>query len=173
VTAGDGIAWAHDGKSIFYQSRGVIYQANLDGGDAKPVTPERRGRADSPMPSLDGKYLYYRMGRSIWRVSVKGGDPETLFEPGAPFLLPHLEAGSKGIYFEEFDQGDRAFVISMYNFETKRIARVLRLNLADRGRGFGNIFRSNDFSVSPDGNYILHPRIDQAQTNLIVVDNFK
>lgn len=170
---GEGVAWARDGKSIYYQQRGVIYESKLEGGgDPKPMTADRRGRAAQPTPSVDGKYLYYRNGRAIWRAPIKGGDEELVFEPGSPFLLPHMEAGRAGIYFEEFDPGERAVMVSLYSFDTKRITHVLRLDIAGRGRN-GNLGRSNDFSVSPDGKYILHPRVDQSQTNLVLVDNFR
>ena len=175
TTGGEGIAWARDGKAIYYQQRGVIYEYKLEGGgEPRAITSDRRGRgAGQPTPSLDGKYLYYRNGRSIWRAPVKGGEQELVFEPGAPFLLPHIEAGRAGIYFEEFDPGERAFTISLYGFDTKRITHVLRLEHLAFGRGRNDIGRSNDFSVSADGKFVLHPRIDQSQTNLVVVENFR
>jgi dipeptidyl aminopeptidase/acylaminoacyl peptidase len=176
TVGGEGIAWARDGKAIYYQQRGTIYEYKLEGGgEPRAITSgsDRRGRAGQPTPSMDGKYLYYRNGRAIWREPVKGGEQELVFEPGAPFLLPHIEAGRAGIYFEEFDPGERAFTISLYSFDTKRITHVLRLEHLAFGRGRNDIGRSNDFSVSADGKFVLHPRIDQSQTNLVVVENFR
>jgi len=169
---GEGVAWAHDGKSIFYQSRGQLYQANVDGGDPKPLTQEHRGRVDSPAASPDGKWVYYRAGSSVRRVSVKGGDTEQVFDVFGTFVM-QIEPGRNGLYFEAFNTNDGTLEIGMYNYESKQTTRVVRLGGPGPGRRFGFNFRSADFAISPDGKYILHPRVDQSQTNLILVENFK
>jgi hypothetical protein len=57
-------------------------------------------------------------------------------------------------------------LVSFYDFTTRRNEVAFRMKDAD-------FFQAMSFSVSPDGKYILYPRVDQSQTNLMLVGNFR
>src|ERR1035441_5031472 len=57
-------------------------------------------------------------------------------------------------------------MVSFYDYSTKKSSIVFRL----RNTGWRS---SGSYSVSPDGKSILYARVDQSQTNLMLVDNFK
>jgi protease II len=77
-----------------------------------------------------------------------------------------LQPTRKGVYYLEFARGARAMQVSFYDFTTRRNEEVFRMKDAD-------FFQVMSFSISPDGKYILYPRVDQGQTNLMLVENFR
>jgi len=56
--------------------------------------------------------------------------------------------------------------IWFYDFAAKKSSEVLRLNNAE-------VSRDASFDVSPDGKYVLYPKIDRAQTDVVLVENFR
>jgi len=167
VSGGWNASWSHDGKQIYYDARGQIWRASADG--ANPEVAVSEFGAVQGNESADGKYLYYRNRRSIWRVPVKGGEGEEAIVPDYD-LGPSttIQPTPKGVYYSEFQRSARAQLISFYDFATRKSTPVFQLET-------GNFFFNSGhvFSISPDGRHILYSRVDQTQTDLILVENFR
>ena len=164
LAGGHGASWSHDGKSIYYSQRGQIWKASADGGRPEQLT--ERGSNGSPAESPDGKFVYFRWrGASIFRVPAAGGDAEEALSGDGPIMGDPLPAKG-GIYYMVFERFDRSAAVLYHDFATKKTTEAFRLP----GRNFGF---TPVFSISPDGRFILFARVDQSQTNLMLVQNFK
>jgi Tol biopolymer transport system component len=164
LLGGGGASWSHDGKSIYYQLRGQIWKADANGGNPRQLTNALGSGAAEE--SVDGKYVYYRNRRAICRIPAEGGAEEQVFIPEHDLLWVVIQPTKKGIYYLEFARGARAMEVSFYDFTTRANDVVFRMKNAD-------FFQVMSFSISPDEKYILYPRVDQSQTNLMLVENFR
>ncbi|HYW46524.1 MAG TPA: hypothetical protein VE959_26905 [Bryobacteraceae bacterium] len=164
VLGGSNASWSNDGKSLYFNSRGQIWKSSANGGNPEQLA----GGGAQPVESPDGKFVYFRGRRSFSRIPVAGGEVEDdVIEPEHDLIWSTtLQMTKKGAYYAEFQRGARAWVVSFYDFATKKNSIVFRLKNTDFGQG-------HMFSVSTDGKYILYPRVDQSQTDLMLVQNFR
>jgi Tol biopolymer transport system component len=163
TSAGDA-SFSQNGKSIYYQSRGQIWRAGVNGSNPVVIVP-MRGGVSQPMETLDGKYVIFRMRRSLWRIPATGGEPEEFLVPEQDMLWTSIQPAKKGIYFMVWERSTRGTAVVYYDYATKKSTPLTRSSGFDRGGAA--------FSVSPDGKYILYPKVDRSQTNLMLVESFK
>jgi len=163
---GDGEAsWSHDGKSIYYVSRGQIWKANADGGNARSLTENRRGGSD-PEESADGKSVYFRRFRTIWRVNADGGGEEETIRPEHNILWAAVYPSANGVYYMEWTQRDRVYLLTFYDFRTHDSTGILTLKNLEQ-------YDDDAFSIFPDQKHLLYAKTDRNETNLVMVENFR
>ncbi|MGA2144718.1 MAG: hypothetical protein ABSH49_07130 [Bryobacteraceae bacterium] len=161
--AGNTAAYTRKGKSALYVMGGALYKARPDGSEATLLAPPPASASEE---SADGKFVYFRRGRTVWRVPSAGGRAEEAIDPEHNLFGSSFAAVPGGLYYLEFDRSSRAVDLAFYRFSTSKTSEVLRMTDAEGSSGAG-------FTISPDGNTVLYPKIDRSQTNLVLIENFR
>ena len=156
-------AWSRNGEWVYFSSdrsgKWQIWKAPSVGGAAMQVT-KKGGYIAQESP--DGRTLYYQdYDRSFWKMPVSGGDPiRVLDEVGRWSVL------DKGMYFLD-DKKRLATKIKFLDFATSHTQEVTTVDLGPRAAS-GEIF-----SVSPDAKWILYSCVDQVESDIMLVENFR
>ena len=164
--AGQWPYWSRNGEWLYFAAirdgRLEISKRYFKGGDAIQIT---RNGGDHPEESPDGKAIYYSKGwpnsMSVWRVPVGGGEEVKVLD--SVHVLGQWMVGQRGIYF--FSEPDKQghSDIRVYAFATGKVKKLQTIDHRDIGYSI---------AVSPDEQTIIYPQLDQAGSNLMLVENF-
>jgi Tol biopolymer transport system component/serine/threonine protein kinase len=161
--------WSRDGQWIYFSSHrsGMceIWKMSATGENPIQITPDGEER-DVPQESPDGKFLYYWKPSvssvwSVWRMPVGGGEEAKVLDsvnPVGAFIVR-----GQGIYFFAPADVGSPSDICLYDFATGKARKILTIE-----QGI-----SAYIDVSDDGRMILYPQIDEAGSDLMLVENFR
>jgi len=164
-------SWSHDGRWIYFNSglthsSLTVWRVAANGGRAVQLT---KTASSMPIESPDGQYVYFvrfTEGKfRLWRMRPDGGG-ESMVD-----AMPALRSNGyewwpveSGIYFYP-DTGAKTEL----DFLDLRSSRIRRIYTFDKPPApwLGGL------SVSPDGKWLLYSRIDEAASDLMLVENFR
>ena len=159
-------SWSRDGQWIYFASkRGSepfqIWKISVHGGAPVKLT---RNSGISPAESPDGRFLYYSKYEAggVWRMPVEGGDEEQVLEEVRGGGWPNWALTAGGIYFLRFDKSPHA-TIQFLDFASNKIIPIFTL---EKEPGWG-------LSLANDGKSIVYVQNEFAESNLILVKNFR
>jgi Tol biopolymer transport system component/DNA-binding winged helix-turn-helix (wHTH) protein len=159
--------WSHNGKWIFFRGyEGVghqLYRCPAEGGDATLL--EAAEDPISPNESADGKVLYFperNLNALVMMLELDRPNAKPKPVPEMPRIGVETQWAlvPSGIYFVPQDSPR---TVSFYEFATRRTRRVFT---ADRVLDDG-------LSISADGRQMLYAQLDENNSSVMVVNNFR
>jgi len=160
-------SWSRDGNWIYFSSDRTgswqIWKVPPQGGTEVQVTQEGGfGAFESP----NGKLLYIIRSDNghvgLWKMPIEGGH-ETQLVPGLDIFSSDRSAG--GICYINLQKSPPE--LDQLDYATERVSRVGTIDLGNLTTG------SFGVSVSPDEKWLLYSRLDHAESNIVLVENFR
>ncbi len=165
-------SWSRDGQSIYFDSwrdgENQIWKVPSAGGKAVQVSRAGVWRG-MPQESPDGEFLYYMRYNqvhgsydSVWKVPVSGGEEIRVIESIHP--AGGYRVCDKGIYYFRMRDGPvNRSDLCLYEFLTGRTTKILSVE------GILNLY----VEASVDGRSIIYTHADRADSDLLLVENFR
>jgi Tol biopolymer transport system component len=169
--------WSADGKWIYFISnrsgRCEVWKAPFQGKEAVQVTEHGGGYAQE---SQDGKSLYFQkasgdwiftISPQIWKMPSTGGTEEPVVSVGDPkgdCCVWFWQVTKEGIYF--LDNTAKPFpAIKFFSFAGRKTSVLAQLKKT--------AFGGPGLSVSADRRLVLYSQIDDADSDIMVLENFR
>jgi Tol biopolymer transport system component len=155
-------AWSADGRRIYFASnrtgRNEVWSMDPTGKDVKQIT---RNGGMGPQPSADGSTIYYSHGEgntaTLMKVPAAGGEEEKVLDGLYRYSFAPV---AKGVYYLA---ATPKLSIRFLDFATGKSTEVLS----------GTDEQDLGLAVSADGRRILFSKVDQFESDLMLVENFR
>ncbi len=163
-------SWSRDGRSIYYSSDESgdwqVHRMMATGGGREQLTSHG---GFAPFESPDGRYFYYvkrsREG-GIWRQRVDRSSPEESIAPLAPNFWGQWALGKTGLYYVDFSQQSGPRVIRRLDLITGKTTDIVPLRSLP-------VQYDSGMSVAPDESWLVWSQLDQAGSDIYVIDGFR
>ena len=160
-------SWSRDGQWIYFASkRGSepfqLWKMSVHGGS--PIKLTKNGGI-SGVESFDGRFLYYSKYETggVWRMPIEGGEESrVLDEVGGGGSWPNWALTSDGIYFLRFDNSPHV-TVQFFDFASRKTIPIWTF---EKEPGWG-------LAMSRDGKSILYVQNEFAESNIMLVENFR
>jgi len=160
-------SWSHDGKWIYFDNgddrrNPSIWKVPANGGHAMQLA---RGTVTFPLESPDGQYVYFARYQKLWRVKTDGSSEEPVAGmPDFNFLGDEWVPFGSGIYFLSHE-GSKT-VINLFDLQTKHVRPIFTLEKPTPAWLGG-------MAVSSDGKWLLYSQVDQASSDLMLIEDWR
>ena len=168
MTEGFTASWAGDGQWIYFASnrtgRSQIWKLPVNGGRAIQMT--KKGGI-LPVESPDRQNVYYlnEEETSLWKIPVGGAEETRVLEP---VLKRAFVAVADGIYYiTPAPNSHRSALIRFYSTTNKTTRTVATISTHEFYAG------DSGLAVSPDEKWILYSQLDQLNSDLMLIENFR
>ena len=157
--------WSRDGKWIYFASnrtgRQEVWKMPADGA-AREVQVTRNGGWRS-RESEDGQILYYQKFDlpGLFRMPVGGGPEERIADVQPP---EDWQLAPGAIYF--FQRKRANYIVERVDLKTGLTTEALKLPEGTAGG-------TTNFTVSPDGRWLVFVHVDQSVSELMMIENFR
>jgi len=157
-------SWSRDGQWVYFaSSRGneaiQVWKAHYPDGRAIRLT---KNGGVYPIESADG-FLYYSKtldSDEIWKISLDGGPESLVLKAPGLSCFCNWALAPAGIYVIT-ERLEQPRTISFYDFESKKVTEVLRLEK----------YAINP-AVSPDGKSLIYVQMDQNDHTIMLLNHF-
>jgi Tol biopolymer transport system component len=159
-------SWSRDGQWIYFTSkRGAapfqLWKVAAKGGAPVQIT-QHGGLA--AVESADGSSLYYSKVEAggIWRSSTNGGAETRVLDEPAGRAWFNWTMAKNGIYYLSHTANMKV-AVKFFDFATNNSTTILSL---DKPIGWG-------LALSPDYRSLLYVESEYAESNIMLVKNFR
>jgi hypothetical protein len=118
--------------------------------------------------SPDGRYVYYAKGQKapgIWRVPVEGGEETQVLDQPKGGYWGYWAVVDGGIYYVNTEVRSHP-TLEFFSFATGQVKQIAVMEKEAASLYSG-------LAVSPDQRSILYAQVDQAESDIILVENFR
>ncbi len=160
-----GASWSRDGRWLYFTSnrtgRTEVWKMAATGGTAVQVT---HNGGEFAVESEDGKTLYFARtmrgdSGSVWKMPIEGG-PEK--QVANSLYRVNFALARRGIYYMTYPDQSGACALMLYDFTKSVTSIVLRMGKPEYG-----------LDVSPDGRYLVYAQLDDAASDLMLIEGFR
>lgn len=156
--------WSPDGHSIYFSSdrtgRMEVWSVQETGGTPVQIT---KNGGFAPVPSLDGKWLYYSSDNApvttLWKQNMPSGERKPI---ASSVLRRSYAPAENGVYFFSGSTGQQRSSLFWFDESSQRSQLLIT----------GDRRVEQGVALAPDRRFLIYTQFDVSNHQLLLVQNF-